>query len=176
MLDKGLVHIYCGEGKGKTTASVGLSARAAGSGLRVLFVQFLKDGRSGELKTLASVPGVTILSGVPVKGFLREKEADARRRIADEHRARFEEAVREASTGAYDLLVLDEASAAVDLGLIPLDEACAFLDARPAGLEVVLTGREPPEPLLARADYISRIECVRHPYQTGIQARKGIEW
>lgn len=176
MLDRGLVHIYCGDGKGKTTAAVGLSTRAAGSGLRVLFVQFLKDGRSGELRTLATVPGVAILAGVPVKGFLREKEEDARGRIADEHRARFAEAVREASSGAFDLLVLDEAMAAVDLGLLPLDAVCAFLDSKPPTLEVVLTGREPSPALLERADYISQIQCVRHPYQKGIQARKGIEW
>jgi cob(I)alamin adenosyltransferase len=175
-MEKGLVHIYCGDGKGKTTAAVGLCTRAAGSGRKVLFVQFLKDGRSGELKTLARIPGVEILAGVPVNGFLRDKDAVARRSTAAEHQARFEDAVRLVSHGTYDILVLDEAMAAVNLSLVPLEAITAFLDTRPAGLEVVLTGREPPQELLDRADYISRIECVRHPYQKGIAARRGIEW
>ena len=175
-MEKGLVHIYCGDGKGKTTASVGLCTRAAGSGRKVLFVQFLKDGRSGELKTLSQIPGVEILAGVPVNGFLRDKDAVAQRNTAAEHQARFEEAVRLVSQSTYDILVLDEAMAAVNLGLLPLAAVTAFLDTRPAGLEVVLTGREPPQQLLDRADYISRIECVRHPYQKGIAARRGIEW
>jgi cob(I)alamin adenosyltransferase len=175
-MEKGLVHIYCGDGKGKTTAAVGLCTRAAGSGRKVLFVQFLKDGRSGELKTLAGIPGVEILAGVPVDGFLRDKDSVAVHDTAEEHRHRFEEAVRLASFGTFDILVFDEAMAAVNLDLLPVEALCAFLDGRPAGLEVVLTGREPPQALLDRADYISRIECVRHPYQKGIAARRGIEW
>jgi cob(I)alamin adenosyltransferase len=175
-MQKGLVHIYCGEGKGKTTAAVGLSTRAAGSGLKVLFVQFLKDGRSGELRTLATVPGVTILKGVPVRGFLREQDHETVARTAREHLTRFEDAVRLVSDGSFDLVVFDEAMAAISLGLLPLDEVADFLDRRPAGLEVVLTGRDPARALLDRADYISEIRCVRHPYQKGIEARRGIEW
>ena len=175
-MENGLVHIYCGDGKGKTTAAVGLCTRAAGSGRKVLFVQFLKDGRSGELNTLARVPGVRILHGTPMCGFVREKDECARQQAAAEHRARFENAVRQVSDGSYDILVFDEAMAALNLGLLSLDAMTAFLDARPVGLEVVLTGREPPVELLDRADYISEIRCVRHPYQKGIEARRGIEW
>ena len=175
-MEKGLVHIYHGNGKGKTTAAVGLCTRAAGSGLQVLFVQFLKDGTSGELRTLRGMHGVRILKGAPVEGFLKDKEHDVRAATGLEHRARFAEARRMVEEGAFDLVVFDEAMATMNLGLLPVETMTDFLDHRPVGLEVVLTGRRPPKAILDRADYISEIRCVRHPYQKGIDARKGIEW
>lgn len=175
-MDRGCVQVYCGNGKGKTTAAVGLCVRAAGQGLRVLFLQFMKDGTSGELRGLAHLPGVTVLDGPLVAGFPGLEDQAPSDGLAERHRLRFREAVRRVSGGEFDLLVLDEANGAMHQGLLPAEEVAAFLDARPKGLEVVLTGRHPPAAILDRADYVSEIRCRKHPYREGQAARRGIEW
>lgn len=172
----GLVHLYCGDGKGKTTAAVGLIVRALGQGFRVMMVQFLKSGRSGEVTLLRQLPGIEILAGQVTHQFsnvMTEEERAATRAL---HLDFFHTAVRRVREQAVDLLVLDEILGAILSDTMPEDELISFLDKRPNSLEVVLTGRKASDSVMQRADYISEIRCVRHPYERGIKARKGIEY
>lgn len=171
-----LLHIYCGDGKGKTTTATGLAVRAAGSGMRVLFARFLKNEFSGELKILDRIPEIEVLHLEKSYGFfktLSEKEQEEVREMY----GRLWNTIRgKISTGDYDMLVIDEFMAAYRYGLIPNKEAVQFLKDRPDNLEVVLTGRDPSDELLELADYISEVKMVRHPFEKGIRARKGIEY
>ena len=167
-----MLHLYCGNGKGKTTAAMGLALRAAGRGKRVVIAQFLKGADSGERFALAQLPQVTLLP-VPdtVKFSFRMTEEERRaeaRRYQD-----LLELIRQEAQGCF-LLVLDEACAAVNTGLLPLEDLLACLDSLEC--EVVLTGRDPAPQLAERADYITSMEGVRHPFEQGISARKGIEF
>lgn len=171
----GMVHIYCGDGKGKTSAALGLALRAAGSGLTVLAARFLKNDRSGEVEALKQVRGVVLLPCRREFGFFWNMTELEKAQAKEYYGALFEEAWQRAC-GGYDVLVLDEILAAVRHGLVEEGRLLEALDTRPEGLEVVLTGRDPSQALLNRADYITRMECVRHPYEKGVEARRGIEY
>ena len=173
--DLGLVHIYCGEGKGKTTCSVGLTVRACGYGLHVLFMQFLKSGDSSELKILKSLPGIDVLGTKPIKKFsfqMTEEEKEETRQINAEQ---FADMVKMLENDHYDMLVLDEVLGSIEAGLLDDQLIVNFLKDRPEQLEVVMTGRYPTAELEELADYVSRIDKVKHPYDKGIPARAGIE-
>jgi len=172
----GLIHIYCGEGKGKTTAAMGLILRAAGHGRRILLLQFLKNGKSGELVPLGQIPGVRILSGKATTHFTIAMNEEEKAETLSLHCRYLAEAERAAGSGELDMLVLDEAFGAIQTGLLPEEELLSFLRGKPADLEVVLTGRYPSADMLALADYISEIKCIRHPWTRGIAAREGIEY
>ncbi len=172
---RGLIHLYCGDGKGKTTAATGLALRSAGAGRRVIFTQFFKDGSSSEVKALRAVPGVTVRVCDMQHGFFRDMDDEGRQKAVADYTALFESAAAEAADGA-DLLVLDEAVSACNHGMIPMDALLRFLREKPEGLEVVLTGRDPAPELLAAADYVTEMRKIRHPYDRGIRARKGVEF
>lgn len=175
-MKEGLIHLYYGDGKGKTTAAVGLTVRAAGRGLRVLFAQFLKRGASGELRILESLEQVSVLRCEGVQKFTFQMDASELRQTRDAQGRLLQEIIHQVRQGrGYDLLVLDEAINAVSTGT--LDEALlrSFIEQKPAPLELVLTGRNPPGWLIGRADYLSEICSRRHPYEQGIPARMGIE-
>ena len=155
--DLGLVHIYCGEGKGKTTCSVGLTVRACGYGLHVLFMQFLKSGDSSELKILKSLPGIEVLGTKPIKKFsfqMTEEEKEETRQINAEQ---FADMVKMLENDHYDMLVLDEVLGLIDNRLIELEELKNMILARPEGMEVVLTGRVFQEELRPLADQVYHI-------------------
>ena len=173
---KGLIHLYCGEGKGKTTAAVGLAVRCAGHGGRVVFAQFLKDGTSGECRALAGLKNVTVLAANPVGKFSFQMTEEEKRRTADAVSRMFEAAAGFAVREGARLLVLDEVCAAVSCGFLEERAVLAFLDGRPETLEVVMTGRGPSEALCARADYITEMAARRHPFDRGAAAREGIEF
>lgn len=173
-MEKGLVHLYCGNGKGKTTAAAGLAVRAAGQGMRVLFTQFLKDFSSGEVSVLEGVDGIDIFRGKPVEKFVFAMNDEEKAALAADVKAQFEAAF--AMAEEYDLLILDEALDIISMGFVSEDRAAELLSSRPKGLEVVMTGRAYGEKLRAAADYISEINPVKHPFDKGISARKGIEF
>ena len=175
MKNSGLVHLYCGDGKGKTTAAVGLAVRHSGRGGKVVFAQFLKDGSSGECRVLAKL-GVTVLAANPVGKFsfrmTEEEKAETAAALGRTFDAATGFAVRERAT----LLVLDEICAAVNCGFLPEKTLTEFLESRPDSLEVVLTGRDPSENLQVHADYITEMKKRRHPFDEGVAAREGIEF
>ncbi len=170
----GLIHLYCGDGKGKSTASVGLSVRAAGAGRKVVFTQFFKDGTSSELRVLRALPEVEVLVCERHFGRFRNMSEAEKREAKEAYSALLEKALEKAA-GA-DLLVLDEAVSACGHGVISEEKLLAFLRDKPEELEVVLTGREPSQGLYDAADYITRMEKLRHPFDVGVPARKGIEF
>lgn len=170
----GMIHIYCGDGKGKTTAAVGLAVRAAGAGKKVVFSQFFKDGSSSELKILRTLPNVSAPRCGTVRGWFLQMTEEERARAARDYGAYFRE-VAELASGA-DLLVLDEICFACRCGAVAAEDVTAFLERRPEGLEVVLTGRDPAPELLALADYVTRMEKEKHPFDRGVPAREGIEY
>lgn len=167
-----MLHLYCGNGKGKTTAAMGLALRAAGRGKRVVIAQFLKGADSGERFALAQLPQVTLLPVPDAVTFSFRMTEEERRAEARRYQDLLE-LIRQEAPGCF-LLVLDEACAAVNTGLLPLEDLLSCLDSLEC--EVVLTGRDPAPQLVERADYITSMEAVRHPFEQGISARKGIEF
>ena len=162
----GLIHIYCGDGKGKTTAAMGLALRVAGSGKKVLLLQFLKDGKSSEFAALTQVAG---MEAVPWT-LSPEERAEAEAYYTGLMEAAF------ARAGDLGLLVLDEVLDACAAGMTGEDRLLALIRQRPADLEVVLTGRKPSQALLDAADYVTEMRKVKHPYERGVAARLGIEY
>ncbi len=172
----GLVHVYCGDGKGKTSAATGLAVRAAGQGITVVVVRFLKTDASGEVSVLNKIPQITVLPCEKTFGFVSSMDEATREAAAAYQREQFEKAVSLAARSGAGLLILDEIMAAMKYGMIPESVVLEFLKNRPDSLEVVLTGRDPSCAILEAADYISEIKKIRHPYNRGISARKGIEY
>lgn len=175
MNELGLIHLYCGDGKGKTTAAMGLALRCAGRGKTVVVAQFLKDGASGECRALAKMPQVTVLAANPCGKFSFQMTEEEKTQTADAAARTFAAATGFAVREQARLLVLDEACAAIACGFLDEQALLDFLDGKPAGLEVALTGRDPSDALLARADYISEIVKRRHPFDKGVAAREDIE-
>lgn len=172
---RGFVHIYFGDGKGKTTAGMGLAVRAAGAGLRVLIYQFMKNNRTSEREILKTVPNITVVDGPEQVKFsfrMTPEEKTARRELYD---SCFQTLTKQAADEDYDVLFLDEAIYAVRAGLLDEKLILEFLSDKPDRLEVILTGNTPGEELLAAADYVSEIRKRKHPYDQGVGARKGIE-
>ena len=173
---KGLIHIYCGDGKGKTTAAIGLAVRAAGSGMKVLFARFLKNEQSGELKILDWIPEIEVLHLERSYGFFRTLTDQEKEEVRIMYGSLWKQIREKASGGAFDVLVIDEFMAAYRYGLIDRDESLRFLRGKPEYLEVVLTGRDPDQSLVELADYVSEIRKVKHPFDRGIPARAGVEY
>ena len=176
MNNKACVHLYCGDGKGKTTAAVGLAVRFAGRGGKVVLAQFLKDGTSGECRALAKLDTVTMLAANPVRKFSFQMNEEEKQRTADAVQRTFAASTGYAVREGVGLLILDEVCAAISCGFLDEQAVLDFLDSRPDTLEVVLTGRDPSEALQARADYITEMAKRRHPFDGGVAAREGIEW
>ena len=169
-----MIHLYCGDGKGKTTAAMGLALRMAGRGQGVVIAQFLKGADSGERLAFSQLPNVTLLPAPERIKFSFQLTSEER----EQEKRRYLELIGQARESARDpkcgLLVLDEVCVAVNTGLLPLDEVLRCLDG--AVCEVVLTGRDPAPELQARADYVTEMVKRRHPYDRGTAARLGVEW
>ena len=173
-LTRGAIQVYTGDGKGKTTTALGLACRALGQGFRVYMVQFLKGRETGESALAARLspdltlrffgrPGlVNLKSPSPADlAFIQEAWQLAREVLG---------------SGDYDLVILDEINLVLAHLIIPFAELAETLNARPPWVEVVLTGRQAPPELLALADLVTEMHPVKHYYQAGVKARRGIEW
>lgn len=172
----GLIHLYMGDGKGKTTASVGLAVRGIGRGLKVSFFQFLKDGNSGELSSLRSL-GVHVESGLPSRGFTWEREEESKALLLELHNERLARAKALIADGSVDLLILDEVIGATSYGYADEAQLLDLLDTKPTHCEIVLTGRNPKPAVVERVDYLTEMKLQKHPYvESGIEARAGIEY
>jgi cob(I)alamin adenosyltransferase len=185
-LSKGLVQVYTGAGKGKTTAALGLAVRAAGHGLRTCFVQFMKkewdSGERAALARLASEIEVHVFGAAawgdrtaaspetPWWALPPSEEDRAQAREA------FEFARRAATGGDWDLVVLDEVFASVRYGLVSVEDVLGLMRAKSPRVELVLTGREAPPEVIEAADLVTEMKAVKHPFEQGVEARKGIEY
>jgi cob(I)alamin adenosyltransferase len=174
----GLVHIYTGDGKGKTTASIGLAVRAAGQGLKVLFVQFFKEDKvaSGEKEIFRNIiEGIELVRSNVRHPFFTGVDTDedsVRASVLETFKLATEKAVDQ----NVDLLVFDEILGAVNGEWLGIDVLTDFLTTRPANMEVVLTGRNAPVDLVKIADYVTEMLSIKHPFDSGHKARKGIEF
>lgn len=173
MLEKSCIHLYCGDGKGKSTAAAGLALRCAGSGNKVLFVQFFKDGSSGEIELLRRA-GITTMHSKTIPGMVFQLSHTQIRTVQRDYTALLQQAVDIAQ--GYDMLILDEIVSTCGYGIVPEEKLLNFLDHRPEHLEVILTGRNPSEEMKKRADYITEMKKHAHPFDKGQIARKGIEY
>lgn len=171
----GLIHIYCGDGKGKTTAAVGLAVRCAGRCNKVLLVQFLKSRDSGELYSLAKLPDIEVMRGKESKKFTFQMNEEEKHALLIEHNKMFEQVLAKIKNGGYSLLILDEVIGALNAKVFEMPKLIEFLRHKPENLEVVLTGRNPAPELVEIADYVSEMRKVKHPMDKGIMAREGIE-
>lgn len=167
------VQVYTGDGKGKTTAALGLLIRAVGAGQRVLFCQFLKNGQSSECTVLRERFPEVVVRCYGHAGFIREKPTPEDTAAAQ---AGFAEFCANVTSGCFDLAIADEIHPAIRLGLITVDQVLDLIAAKPATVELILTGREAHPRILEQADLISEIVCRRHPYARGLAARRGIEF
>ena len=193
MSDKGYVQVYTGNGKGKTTAALGITMRASGAGKKIAFVQFMKALGYSEQKILPTLPGVTWKTlGKPFfiakKGSISEEDlaqygdscvvfeednppADYVKMIGDG----FAEAKEMVMSGEFDMVVLDEINCAMYFGLLSIDEVLDLIRNKPAHTELILTGRYAPDEIIEAADLVTEMREIKHYYNEGVQARKGIE-
>ena len=171
-LDKGYVQLYTGDGKGKTTAALGLALRAAGRGLRTYIGQFMKGQCYGEMGALRDHPCITLEQYGSPRCIRREQVAEEHVNQAREGLNRVRQAML---SGDYDLVVLDEVNVSIWFGVLETEDVLAFLDQKPEHVEVVLTGRRAPQALIERADLVTEMREVKHYYQQGVTARLGIE-
>ena len=171
-LDAGHIQIYTGDGKGKTTAALGLALRAAGHGLRTYIGQFLKGQGSGELEAVRELPAITIEQ---YGGAALVRPEDIGPDDMDRAQEGLAKARQAMLSGEYSIVVLDEVNVALSLGLLELDDVLALLDRKPQVVELVLTGCGAPEGLVERADLVTEMRRVKHYFERGVKARSGIE-
>ena len=174
-LDKGLVSIFTGDGKGKTTAAIGTMVRAADHGLRSFIVFFMKgeDYVHGEMNILSEIRGVT-LAKFGQKGWV-DKEAITAENI-EQTKLALDTARPAMLSGNYDIVVLDEVNIALDYGLIKLKEVVRLVEDKPPKVELILTGRYANPRLVQMADLVTEMLMIKHPYTRGIEARRGIDY
>jgi len=173
-LERGLVQVYTGNGKGKTTAAFGLALRATGRGLKVYIIQFIKGGFDyGELYTVDKLPNLT-LKAFGRGEFITAKPPDKEDvRLAEQALQLAKQTVK---SGKYDVIILDEVNVALTLKLIDLEEVLKLIQNKPNHVELVLTGRNAPVQVIDASDYVTEMREVKHPYSKGYQSRKGIEY
>jgi len=172
----GMIHIYCGDGKGKTTAAIGLAVRQAGYGQKVLLARFLKNERSGELKVLSGIEAIEVVNPPKFYGFYNTLSMLEKEEVKLVYQEFWRYIMDRLAGGEYAMLVMDEFMAAFHYGIIERGQALWFLRHKPEMLEIILTGRDPTEELLNLADYVSEIKKQKPPFDKGIGARKGIEF
>jgi cob(I)alamin adenosyltransferase len=168
---KGLVHVYTGDGKGKTTAALGLAIRAAGQGMKVAFIQFIKGEPCGEHLFTKEYKPFEIVQ-ISIGDSFKKSKA----KLSQEAQQTLAYAEQEIHSGNYDLVVLDEIFVAVNQGLITVKQILELLDSKPASVELVLTGRNAPPEISQRADLVTEMLMIKHPFTEGTSARRGIEY
>jgi len=172
---KGLVLVYTGSGKGKTTASLGLALRASGHGGKVFMVQFRKNNpKYGEIQAIQKfLPDFTVVQSgkgkILIRGHLMQEDVN-------EAWNGFLQGKEALLSGRYDLVIFDEINIAMDYGLLPVEEVLQMLSERPPHVDVVLTGRNAPQVVVDAADLVSEVREIKHHYSTGVKAREGMEF
>lgn len=173
--EKGRIIIFTGDGKGKTTAALGMALRASGHGLRTLILQFIKaDASVGELKGLKYLPGVEVIQ--MGRGFVPSPTNPAFSQHCQAARHALEKAVEALRSKRYDMIILDEICTAIALGLITEDQVVAVIDQSTKDSCLVLTGRGATDRLISKADTVTEMRCLKHGFEEGITAQKGVEY
>lgn len=168
----GKVHIYTGDGKGKTTAALGLALRAIGAGWQVYIIQFLKGQHYSELNSLKRLSEVTI-KHFGQKTYIYKKGGKQDKILAKKALVWAKKII---AGGKFDLVILDEIFLAAFFKLISVSEVIKLIKNKPKNVELVLTGRQAPKKIIKLADYVTEMKEIKHPYQQGLEARKGIEY
>lgn len=181
-----MIQLYCGEGKGKTTAAIGQAVRAAGSGMRVIFSQFMKGNDTGELHAFWQIKNIEIVRSSKAFGFYSILSEEEKRELTQIHNEILDRLLLAVKAGECDMVILDEITYPVSFHLIDetrLQELLSFGHGREDAevntgkeVEIILTGRDPADFMTDQADYITKMHAVRHPFEKGIAARKGIEY
>lgn len=174
-MNRGLIHLYTGEGKGKTTAALGLALRACGAGKKIVVLQFMKGRDTSEVTSLARLPYVILLRNKTDMGFWLHMTADERALRRSEHNNNLQSAINIIKSGNCDLLILDEAMSAYNHDAVDKGILEKLINEKPYELELVLTGRDPAPIFIEKADYITEMKKIKHPIDKGITARVGIE-
>jgi len=172
-LEKGYIHVYTGPGKGKTTSALGLGLRAAGAGYKVYMIQFMKGRKYSEIESLKHLPNFTIVQYGRDEFVSKEKPEQIDIDLAKDG---FEHAKKIVNDGKYDMLILDEINVAVDYNLIPVEKVLKFVREKPEKIELILTGRYAHPEIIKIADLVTEMLEIKHPYQYGVTARKGIDY
>lgn len=179
MKRKGLVLVHTGEGKGKTTAAIGLAVRAWGDGFRILILQFIKGswkyGELSTLKALAEIDGRIEIRPTGI-GFTRNASSEEIAVHREKARTALQEALTEMTSGQWDMIILDEINYALNFGLLEEQEVLELLSQKPTELHLVLTGRHALPAIIDCADLVTEMRLIKHPFQKGIRAQKGIEF
>lgn len=176
-MENGLVQVYYGKGKGKTTAAIGLGIRAIGNDYKVIMIQFLKHDATGECRMIKVLePDFKIFHFEKRRGFTWQLNDEEKQELKSETSNALKFASKVMDTGQCDVLILDELLNSLELGFVSEEEVCQLIDNKSDDVELVLTGRSLPESIAKRADYISCIEDIKHPMDSGIDARRGIEY
>ena len=168
----GYVQVYTGDGKGKTTAAMGLALRAAGAGLKVYIAQFVKSEKYSEIIALKRLSDLITCRQYGSGCWLQGQPSGEDVQLA---RCGLEEVRRILAAGGHDVVILDEANIATHFGLLSADDLTALIDIKPPGVELIFTGRKADPQLIERADLVSEMREIKHYYQKGVLARKGID-
>ena len=169
---KGYIQVYTGDGKGKTTAALGLTLRAVGAGLKVYIAQFIKMGDYCEINALEKLSGSVTVEQFGCGRFPKGKASDEDIALAQKGLVRIKEVF---VSGKYNLVILDEANVAVSLGLFSVESLLTLMEQKPADVEMIITGRNAPSPVIEKADLVSQVNAVKHYFKNGVKARIGIE-
>ena len=172
-MERGLVQVYTGNGKGKTTAALGLALRAVGHGMKVLMIQFMKGNQYGELESAKKLSPCLIIKQVGRETFISKSNPDPKDlQLAQEGFLMAKKAIQDKE---YDIVILDEINLAIDYGLIPIKDLLQLMDSKPETVELILTGRNVRREILERADLVTEMVDRKHYYDRGVPAREGIE-
>lgn len=171
----GYTHIYCGNGKGKTTTAMGLCMRAAGHGFKVLIYQFMKDNSTSERNILKNIPNVILVEGLEDEKFSFQLSDEEKKERKEYYEKQFQKLIDMAREDDVDVIFFDELIYTIRAGLFDEKLLLEFLKNKPEKLEIILTGQGPSDALLDAADYVSEICKRKHPFDRGIASRKGIE-
>jgi len=172
-LSQGFVHVYTGQGKGKSTAALGLTLRAAGAGLRVFLAQFLKCGQFSEIKALKRFDDLVTVRQYGSGGFIKDQPEEKDFALA---RQGLEETRQALLSGEYDMVIMDEANVAVHHGLFGPKALVDMIDQKPKHVELIITGRHADKRVIEKADLVTELLEVKHYYSEGTSARKGVEF
>ena len=171
-----MIHAYYGDGKGKSTAAAGAALRAAGNRMRVMYVQFLKTENTGERLALQSIDGINLTSCPLELKFTYDMDEHEKQQTAAMYRSIFDRSAAITLSERYDMIVLDEVFDVINEGMLSESSVFEFISNAPNNIEIIMTGRKPPKRFIDAADYVTEFKKHKHPYDRGIQARKGIEY